>query len=260
MGESLAFYKDPERYDLTTGVMSGPEIVDFYRGCAVRYGGPVLELATGTGRLAIPIARDGLEVVGLDSSPEMLSRANEKARAACTSVTWVHADMRSFDLGRQFQFIFIASNSLSHLYSRADLEAFLACVRRHMSQTARFVLEVFNPSLALLARPPDQRTPMSTFTDTRSGIQVSISKTIQYDSASQISRETWYFRDESTGEEEAVPLHLRMFFPQEIDALLYYNGFHTEEKFGDYEERPFDHSSRKQIIMCVRLSPSSSTA
>jgi hypothetical protein len=42
-----------------------------------------------------------------------------------------------------------------------------------------------------------------------------------------------------------------MFFPQEIDALLHYNGFSIEQKYSDYEEHPFDDSSRKQVIICV---------
>ena len=66
----------------------------------------------------------------------------------------------------------------------------------------------------------------------------------------RLSHETWYFRDDITGEEQGVPLNLRMFFPQEIDVLLHYNGFQIEDKYGGYEEAPFGDSSRKQIIVC----------
>lgn len=77
-----------------------------------------------------------------------------------------------------------------------------------------------------------------------------MSKTIHYDLASQVSHETWYFRSEVTGEEEIVPLDLRMFFPQEIDSLLHYNGFTIVHKYGNYDESPFTSMSRKQIILC----------
>jgi hypothetical protein len=60
----------------------------------------------------------------------------------------------------------------------------------------------------------------------------------------------WYLRDDMTGEEQPVPLNLRMFFPQEIDALLHYNGFEVEKKYGNHEEAPFVDSSYKQIIVC----------
>jgi 2-polyprenyl-3-methyl-5-hydroxy-6-metoxy-1,4-benzoquinol methylase len=73
--DSTTFYDDALRYDLVTGALSGLGPVEFYRTEVRRDGGPVLELACGTGRLAIPIARDGAGVVGLDTSPQMLSLA-----------------------------------------------------------------------------------------------------------------------------------------------------------------------------------------
>jgi hypothetical protein len=77
-----------------------------------------------------------------------------------------------------------------------------------------------------------------------------VSKAVRYDSATQISHEIWYFRDDVTGEEQATPFNLRMFFPQEINALLHYKGFRIEKKYGNYEEALFTESSRKQIVMC----------
>ncbi|MGH9630382.1 MAG: ATP-binding protein [Bryobacteraceae bacterium] len=141
----------------------------------------------------------------------------------------------------QFLFTFV--------YSRTDIEACLRCVLRHLAPTGRFIVEVFNPALGLLVRPPDHRSSLATYEDGRSEATVTVSKSVHYDSPSQISYETWYFRDESTGKEEAVPLNLRMFFPQEIDAVLHYNGFSIEQKYGGYTEQPFDPSSRKQIIV-----------
>ena len=217
----------------------------------MRYGGPVLELACGTGRLAIPIARDGVEVVGLDASSQMLSLAERKASGSSLRVTWTRGDMRAFDLGRRFRCIFVASNSFSHLYSRSDIEACLASVRRHLDASGRFVVDVFNPALGLFVRPPEHRSPVAEYDDSHSGGRVAVSKALRYDSATQISHETWYFRDEVTGEKQAVPLKLRMFFPQEIDAVLHYNGFEIQRKYGDYEQAPFTDSSRKQIIVCT---------
>jgi len=79
---------------------------------------------------------------------------------------------------------------------------------------------------------------------------------VRYNSATQISHETWYFHDGVSGKEQAVPLNLRMFFPQEIDALLHYNGFSIEQKYADYEGHPFDDSSRRQVIVCTASEPS----
>jgi ubiquinone/menaquinone biosynthesis C-methylase UbiE len=246
-----AFYNDAERYDLVAGALSGDGPVEFYRTRALLYGAPVLELAAGTGRLAIPIAQQGIKIVGLDISPEMLSTADRKAQASDVSITWVHADMRCFELAERFHFIFAASNSFSHMYTRDDIESCLACVRHHLNRSGRFIVDVFNPALALFSRPPHHRSSVATYIEHRSGAPVSVWKSVRYDSATQISHETWYFRNDISGREETVRLNLRMFFPQEIDAVLNYNGFTVEQKYGDHQEGPFDDSSRKQIIVCA---------
>jgi hypothetical protein len=136
------------------------------------------------------------------------------------------------------------------LYSRADVEGFLAAVRRHLSASGRFVVEIFNPALGMFVRPPEHRSTVTAYEDGRTRHRIAVSKAVRYDSGTQISHEIWYFCDEVTGEERAVPLNLRMFFPQEIDPLLHFNGFQIEEKYGDHEEAPFADSSRKQIIVC----------
>ena len=81
-----------------------PGEIDFYRARAARAkrdGLAVLEVACGTGRVALQLARDGIRVVGFDLSPEMLDVAREKG-AGMPNVRWVQADMRSFDLGETF--------------------------------------------------------------------------------------------------------------------------------------------------------------
>src|SRR4051812_40479846 len=181
--DQSAFYRDSTRYDLITAALSGVSPSIFYRTLALRYGSPVLELAVGTGRIAVPIALAGVETVGLDASEEMLRLADEKARAASAGIKWVHADMRNFDLGRQFQLIFVASNSFSHLYSRADIEACLGCVRRHLASSGRFVIQVFNPALGLFVRPSDHRIAVATYVNSNTGTEVKVSKCVRYDSA-----------------------------------------------------------------------------
>src|SRR5918912_1113576 len=109
---SRSLYDDPELYDLI--VRPGP-CEPFYREIARRTGGPILELACGTGRLTLALARDGHEVVGLDASRAMLRAAHAKAEAEDVEITLVQGDMRSFDLGRRFPLVIVCCNSLAHL-------------------------------------------------------------------------------------------------------------------------------------------------
>lgn len=248
--DSTSFYEDALRFDSVTGVLSGTAPVEFYRRQARLAGNAVLELACGSGRISIPLAKDGFDVTGLDASASMLDLARIKSSAAQAQAVWVLGDMRNFDLGRQFDLIFVASNSFSHLYSQVDVEGCLASVRRHLPASGRFVMEVFNPALGMFLRRPDQRIAVAEYDDLRCG-RVSVSKVVRYDSASQISHETWYFRDDTTEEELPVPLNLRMFFPKEIDALLDYNGFRIDKKYSDLQETPFSDSALKQVLICA---------
>ena len=93
---ALALYDVPKLYDLAFG--PGP-CEPFYREEACRAAGPVLELACGTGRLTVPIAHDGHEIVGLDASPTMLkaARSKEKGRRAGSNVrAGRHAVLRAW--------------------------------------------------------------------------------------------------------------------------------------------------------------------
>src|SRR6187401_2685965 len=109
-----AFYSHPKLYDLM--FPGGGPAVDFYRAEAGRAGGQVLELGCGTGHKLIPIASDGHSCVGLDRSPDMLAEARRKVDESGVAVEWVQGDMTAFDLGRTFDFVFIAANSLLHLH------------------------------------------------------------------------------------------------------------------------------------------------
>lgn len=95
-------------------------------GCFPR---SVLELGVGTGNALIPFIERGLEVVGLDASLDMLARA----RAKLPDVPLVHADARSFDLGRRFDLVYSAFDSLNNLTNPADLAAAFARARAHLN-------------------------------------------------------------------------------------------------------------------------------
>src|SRR5918995_884300 len=100
--DNLQGYADPVDYDRRDSSDTG---VAFYASLAQQTGGPVLEIACGTGRGAIPIARQGFAVTGLDVVPGMLQRARSKA--AGLPVRWLEGDARTFGLGERFRLIFL---------------------------------------------------------------------------------------------------------------------------------------------------------
>ena len=250
MNDYESFYSDARRYDLIMGAYASGEGFSFYRQQVARYGESVLELACGSGRLTIPLAREGINITGMDISVEMLQLAKVKASQSGASLRLIQGDMRRFDLGEKFKFIFIPAQSLSHLHTRPEIEDCFSCVRRHLAEEGRFLIELFNSSVRLLARETDRRHTMDQYRDPKSGTQVFVTAEVRYDSASQVNHIRWFFREEGSNEETALSFEMRQFFPQEIDALLWYNGFLIEHKYGSYEEGEFSSESPKQLLVC----------
>jgi SAM-dependent methyltransferase len=221
---------------------------------AGRMGHPVLELACGTGRLTIPIAQTGVEIVGLDLSASMLAHARTKAKATGVEIEFIEGDCRSFDLGQKFALIFMAFNSLQHLHDYASLSALFANVRKHLSEGGRFVFDVFNPKLEILARASGDRRFEREYQDPDGRGMMAFEHSATYDDASQVSNILCYFvRRGANGEEVEVreeELHLRSFFPQELDLLVRSQGFEIVEKFGNFEQKEFGSSDPKQVVVC----------
>ena len=103
----------------------------------------MLEIACGTGRVSIPIARLGFAVTGLDIVPGMLERARSKSAGLPTR--WVEGDARDFDLGERFRLIFLTGNAFQAFLTRADQEALLGRVRAHLHDEGLFAFETRNP-------------------------------------------------------------------------------------------------------------------
>src|SRR5262245_48448069 len=133
--------------------------VGFYVDVAREYGGPVLELACGTGRVLIPTARAGVDITGIDTAERMLAvcRGRLLAESPQTqSRARVHrGDMRSFDLPRKFQLITIPFRAFQHLLGVDEQLGCLRAILRHFAPEGRLVFDLFNPSIHNLAKPAD---------------------------------------------------------------------------------------------------------
>ena len=239
-------YLDGRHYDLQINHLDD---LAFYLNQIEKYGEPVLEVACGTVRLTIPIAERGIQITGLDISESMLYQAKIKAGAKGVKIEWIEADCRNFNLKKKFNFIFFPANSIAHLHDLESIEACFSCVKKHLLPNGRFVIDMFNPSLSMLIRDPYKRYPVTEYPDPDDKGNVVITYNNVYDSANQINRIKWYYKIDNK-EEYSEELNMRIFYPQELDALLYYNRFTIEAKFGNYNMDTFVPSSKKQLIVC----------
>jgi SAM-dependent methyltransferase len=263
-------YDDPQTYDIVVDNDTG---IAFYAALAQETGGPVLEIACGTGRVSIPIARLGFAVTGLDIVPGMLELARRKSRDL--PIRWVEGDGRAFDLGEQFRLIFLTGNAFQQFLTNADQEALLERVRAHLDDEGLFAFETRNPLWASPLTRADREATLErarlrgdffafletrdeeqvgkTYTDV-SGRDVRGSITQAYDHVAQILHLTSYRRWREGNQERTKITReaLRYTFPQELAALLHYNGFTLIRQFGDWNLEPLTATSTSIIVVCRR--------
>ena len=248
--DPLEGYRDPEAYDFEDEGKDWDWPLT--EQLAHSLGGPLLDLACGTGTIALRFAAQGYQVTGVDIVPEMIAWARQKAAKQGASVEWVVADARAFQLHKQFPFIYMLGNAFQHFFTRADHEALLARVREHLHPEGCFLFGTRNPSPQNLneARYPEPRT----YT-TPDGRQVTATEEQYYDPITQIQHYTFHEQwPDQAGQLVTYTTRtaLRYVYPQEMEALLHYNGFQIRSCYGSWEQEPLTATSRYMIYICQR--------
>jgi SAM-dependent methyltransferase len=228
--------------------------VRFYRALAARLlGGPgrILELGAGSGRVTLPLLRDGHEVVAVDRSTQMLKalRARLRPQDRCRVVA---GDLRDFALHARFPLVVAAFNTLEHLYTRVELAACLRRVAAHLAPGGRFAFDVQVPDLRWLVRDPDHRWSRTRFRHPRTGEELVYSTNHHYDPIGQIAQIRLFY-DRPDGEPvKVVHLSQRKYFPAELEALVSSSGFAVVERYGDFEGGALVGNSDSQVLVCAR--------
>jgi SAM-dependent methyltransferase len=221
---------------------------------AKEYGGPALELAAGTGRVLLELARAGHTVTGLDRSAHMLAVARRRVEAdreLASRVTLVEAPMQNFDLTERFSLIYIPARSLQILTDRADQRGCLECCARHLRPGGRLAFDVFNPRLSRLVTPGGVEEAPDEYT-LSSGTRVRELGHSDYDLAAQTLY--WHARYEETppGGETTVREYttgLHYFFRHEVEWMLEACGFAAEALYGDFDRSAFTAQSPEMIFL-----------
>lgn len=144
-------YDAPELYDLLFDSLDFD--IPYWLDVARSAGGPVLEVACGTGRILLPILKTGVGIDGFDSSPAMVGRLKEKARTSGLTVRAEVADMRDFSMGRRYARIFCAFNGFAHCDTIEDQLAVLRRSLEHLEPGGALVLHMSYPGPAYWSEP-----------------------------------------------------------------------------------------------------------
>jgi SAM-dependent methyltransferase len=222
----------------------------------------VLELACGTGRVTLPLARLGVasELVALDNSEPFLAKLRSRlaGEALATGVSVVHGDMRSPQVDGPFDLIAVPFNSLAYLTSRESRIACLRGVRDLLAPGGRFAFDLVAPRYDFLAEGVGGLPPLRVDADhpaPENGVARFVrSYTDNYDRASQTLRSTnryEIYHEDGRVEHRITDLDWHIYFPEELSLLLDACGLEVVERYGDYDRSPWNAASRRYLWLAA---------
>jgi SAM-dependent methyltransferase len=190
--------------------------------------GPALELAIGTGRIALPLAARGVEIRGIDASSAMVDKLREKPSGTDIQVTM--GDFTDVAVDGRFRLVFVVFNTLFALLTQDDQRRCVRNVADHLTDDGVFVVEAFVPDLARFDR--GQRVQTHRVEPGRLFIEASM-----HDPEHQrVSVQLVVF--EETGF-LMFPVELRYIWPSELDLMAALAGLRLRERWGDWNREPF---------------------
>ncbi len=241
-----SFLNDGEHYDACHASRHDDLLFWIKMGSAAK---SVLELACGTGRIAIPLAVKGSKVTGIDNCASMIDQAKRNARGAGVEIDWILGDMRSFDLGRDdFDLVVLAFNGLNSLLTIEDALACLRCARKHLAPNGRLVIDTFLPSPERLAAEElqiDYVLPDDT--------KITITAQRSYDPAAQIRTLDLQIASSDGSPPGTDRSEVHVFYPSELSLLVHQADFDIVAMYGGYDQRRLDALSRRCIFVCTPL-------
>jgi SAM-dependent methyltransferase len=235
--------------------------LQFYLGMARRTGGPVLELACGTGRVLLPIAHQGLRIDGVDNSPAMLDQLQQKLAREPQHVRELAAislgDLRSYRSERKYALVIIPFRPLQHMHTVEEQLAALNTAAFHLAAGGLLAFDVFYPRFqSLLAGVGEEKLELQwtrkngpTITVRRYLRKQAIDKINQNFSAQFIYRT---YRDNNLIKEETAPLKMSYYTYPHLRALFLLAGLEIVEEYGSWEKAPLDNDSKEMVFVLQR--------
>jgi SAM-dependent methyltransferase len=240
-----------EVYDaLGASLRSGAAIGDdvaFYRRLAAETGGPILDVGCGTGRVAVALAADGHEVVGVDLSAPMLRLAAERRRALPDDVadrlSFSEADMMTLDLGRDFALVLTPSRVFQFALTQQAQRRALAALESHLRRDGRLVLDLFDPLLDFVVPSEDASPRGGELFHPTTGNRVTwqVARRMP-DPGRQLIVEDWEFAETDAAgtvlRSATERLTLRWSLRSEMRLLFELAGLEVVAEYGDFDGGP----------------------
>ncbi len=205
-------------------------------------GGRALELAIGTGRVALPLAARGVHVSGIELSPAMLTRLRAKPDGDEAHVPVVVGDMASVQVSRSFDLVYLVFNTIMNLTTQDAQVACFANAAGHLRAGGTFVVETGVPALRLL--PPGQRFVVFELTANHVGVD-------EYDVLNQgLVSHHITTRSDGSIQRSAVPF--RYVWPAELDLMARLAGLTLRDRWADWDRTPFTEASPSHVSVWIK--------
>ncbi len=245
-------------YDLD--LTEDPGDLDLYLALADRVGEPILELAAGSGRLAVPLAAAGHQVTAVDLDPAMLERTRRAATESgvpADRLELVEADLRTLQLpgAGTYRLAFIALNSIMLLASRADQRRAMQVLADHLAPGGLAVVDIWLPDAEDLARFDGRVILEWPRPDPETGAIVTKAGSAQYDAATGTVVLTAIYEEGGQGEAPRRWVRrdrLRLLGAYELAGFAEEAGLQLELLAGSYELEPFGPGSERAIVIAER--------
>lgn len=229
------------------------EDLDLYRNFAELCGGQILELACGSGRLLLPLAREGFTLTGVDSSSAMLALARRQLEeeGLLERCTLVQQDMRALDLQRTFRLACLALGSFGHVATRQQQQAALAGIRRHLAPGGTFILDISNADARYMEQMGGQLLHQGTWQQADGTFLTHLISPASSNTRHLLELTHFYdqYRQGEAVRRTVVSMHLYLFERSETELLLEQAGFAVKDVYGDYDLGPYELESPRMIFI-----------
>jgi SAM-dependent methyltransferase len=243
-----------EWYDIFYAA-ADPGDVEFYHGLCRASGGPILEIGVGTGRIALPLAKEGMEIVGIDLYEPMLKVALKRALDVAPlegSLRLIQADMRKFDLKRSFPVVTIPARTLLLATSEEEQVQTLCCAVQHLAPNGTLAFNLFYPDPEMLADDPDEEFLLEVVEKPDGGRYVLTAKN-HFDLESQVNHGVQIAEElDPDGEvlrRQELEVVVRYLYPDQVLALCDRVGLEVIEMWGDFEGGEVDEESDEIVVI-----------
>lgn len=252
--DTIARFYDAENLEMT-------DDLPFYSDLADIYGGPILDVGCGTGRVMLHLVQEGHACVGVDTSPQMLERAQRKVETTFPDLqnlaTFIQGDIVSHRATTPYRMILLPYHTFMHFQDQPTQLAVLKQLVANLADDGVIVFDLPNAGEAFATQDEHTIALDRTFIDPESGHLIMQQSVSILNRVTQQLQITWIYDEvapNGTLKRTVAPLTLRYVFYSELQLLAALCGLDCIEVYGDYDHQPFEDGSPRMLVIAQKRS------